>query len=95
MVFDHFSTPQCGDSLLMTRSTLIPHVVFIRISHRLALKLYVLSNGVVDAFFEVSFYLGDGFCNIEILLRRWISLVLLWEPIDGRWLLFVSFYLDN
>jgi hypothetical protein len=59
------------------------------------LKLSVLSIGVVDAFFEVSFYLGDGFFNIEILLRRWLSLVLLWKPIDGRWLLFVSFYLDN
>jgi hypothetical protein len=59
------------------------------------LKLFVLSIGVVDAFFEVSFYLGDGLCNVEILLRRWLSLVLLWKPIDGRWLLFVSFYLDN
>jgi hypothetical protein len=59
------------------------------------MKLFFLSIGVVDAFFKVSFYLGDGFCNVEILLRRWLSLVLLWKPIDGRWLLFVSFYLDN
>jgi hypothetical protein len=59
------------------------------------LKLFFLFIGVVNAFFKVSFYLGDGFCNVEILLRRWLSLVLLWKPIDGRWLLFVSFYLDN
>jgi hypothetical protein len=65
MVFDHLSTSQCGDSLLMIRSTLIHHVVFIRISQRLTLKLSVLPIGVVVAFFEVSFYLGDGFCNVK------------------------------
>jgi hypothetical protein len=58
------------------------------------LNLFFLFVGVVDALLVVSFYLGDGFYNVEILLRRWLGLVLLWRPIDGRWLLFVSLYLD-
>jgi hypothetical protein len=105
----------------MIRSTLIHHVMSIKIGHRLTLKLFFFIE-VVDDLFNVSFYLGvylnEELRGIVFLFRlhnlisllnfsyqiqyfrirqkRWLLLVLLlWRPVDGRWLLFVSFYLDN
>jgi hypothetical protein len=58
LIFDHFFTSQCGDSLLMIGRTQIYHVISVRISHQLTLKLFFsYSFGIVDDLFKVSFHL--------------------------------------
>jgi hypothetical protein len=67
----------------MIRSTLIPHVLSIKIGHQLTLKLFFFSIEVVDDLFNVNFYLGiylsEELRSILFLLR-----LLLWRPVDGR-----------
>jgi hypothetical protein len=75
---------QCSDSLLMI-STLIHHVVSIRIGHRLSLKLFFfffhieVVNDLFNVSFQLGFYLGEELKGILFLL-----VLLLWRPVDER-----------
>jgi len=58
------------------------------------LKLFFFSIEVVDDLFNVSFYLGF-YLGEELKGILFLMVLLLWRLVDGRWLLFVSFYLGN